>query len=84
VTPSQVALAWVLSRGDDVVPIPGTRHADYLRENVGALAVNLAPEQRERLAKIAGQVEGDRALRPGNIGAEAPPLGSASSSPASS
>ncbi|MFF6961533.1 aldo/keto reductase [Streptomyces sp. NPDC008317] len=69
--PGQVALAWVLSRGEDVVPIPGTRHAAYLRENVGAFDVTLTPEQAARLAGIAERVEGDRALRPGAIGAEA-------------
>ncbi|OAA26166.1 putative oxidoreductase, aryl-alcohol dehydrogenase like protein [Frankia sp. EI5c] len=72
--PSQVALAWVLSRGEDVVPIPGTRHAEYLRENVGALGIALAPEQAERLTGIAGRVRGERALRPAAIGVEAPPL----------
>jgi aryl-alcohol dehydrogenase-like predicted oxidoreductase len=74
VQPSQVALAWVLSRGEEVVAIPGTRHVEYLRENVGARELTLTPEQIERLAKIGNQVEGDRAYRPGAIGAEAPPL----------
>ncbi len=45
----QLALAWVLSRGEDVVPIPGTRRSERLDENVGALAVELSPED---LAKI--------------------------------
>ena len=40
-TPGQVALAWVLSRGDDVVPIPGTKRRTYLEENLGALEVTL-------------------------------------------
>jgi aryl-alcohol dehydrogenase-like predicted oxidoreductase len=40
-TLSQVALAWVLSRGDDVVPIPGTKRRQYLEENVGAVALTL-------------------------------------------
>ena len=40
-TPSQLALAWVLARGDDVVPIPGTKHRQYLDENAGALDVKL-------------------------------------------
>ena len=38
-TPAQVALAWVLAQGDDVVPIPGTKRVRYLEENVGALDV---------------------------------------------
>ncbi|WP_317452528.1 aldo/keto reductase [Streptomyces sp. CBMA29] len=71
VEPGQVALAWVLARGEDVVPIPGTRHAAYLRENVGAFDDTLTPEQAARPAGIAERVEGDRALRPGAIGAEA-------------
>ena len=40
-TPAQMALAWVLSRGGDVVPIPGTKRRRYLKENVGALPLNL-------------------------------------------
>ena len=38
---SQVALAWVLSRGDDIVPIPGTKRRKYLEENVGAVDITL-------------------------------------------
>lgn len=41
VTPAQVALAWLLRRGDDIVPIPGTRHVSYLEENVAAGALQL-------------------------------------------
>ena len=45
--PSQVALAWVLAQGDDIVPIPGTKRRSYLEENAGALEVRLAlPERR--------------------------------------
>ncbi|MCV7421758.1 aldo/keto reductase [Mycobacterium yunnanensis] len=72
VRPSQVALAWVLSRGDDVVPIPGTRHVEFLRENVGALEVTLTDEQSGRLDAIAAQVAGHRSIRPENLGTEAP------------
>jgi aryl-alcohol dehydrogenase-like predicted oxidoreductase len=43
-TPAQVALAWVLSRGEDIVPIPGTKRRKYLEENVGALDLQLAEE----------------------------------------
>ena len=43
-TPGQLALAWVLAQGDHMVPIPGTRRADRLAENVGALEVSLTPE----------------------------------------
>ena len=59
-TPAQVALAWVLSRGEDVVPIPGTRRRSRLEENLGALDVALAPEDLAALEPLAGQVAGDR------------------------
>ncbi|WP_020110693.1 aldo/keto reductase [Rhodococcus sp. 114MFTsu3.1] len=72
VKPSQVALAWILGRGDDVVPIPGTRHAEYVRENAGALAVTLTADQEARLAKLADQVAGHRSIQPENLGTEAP------------
>ncbi|MDX1514489.1 MAG: aldo/keto reductase [Gammaproteobacteria bacterium] len=48
-TPAQVALAWVLGRGDDVVPIPGTKRRKYLDQNVAALEVSLTRDQVERL-----------------------------------
>jgi aryl-alcohol dehydrogenase-like predicted oxidoreductase len=48
-TPGQLALAWVLAQGEDVVPIPGTKRRRYLEENVGALAVQLTPA---RLAEL--------------------------------
>ncbi len=48
-TPSQLALAWVLSRGDDVVPIPGTKRVRYLEENVAALDVELTPDDLTRI-----------------------------------
>ena len=51
-TAAQAALAWVLARGEDVVPIPGTKHAAYLDENVGALQVSLTPAQLGRLDAV--------------------------------
>lgn len=72
VQPSQIALAWVLSRGQDVVPIPGTRHPEFLRENLGALSVDLDVEHLGRLDAIAGQVAGHRSIRPEHLGVEAP------------
>jgi aryl-alcohol dehydrogenase-like predicted oxidoreductase len=42
-TPAQLALAWVLAQGPDIVPIPGTKRRKYLNENIGALAVELTP-----------------------------------------
>ncbi|MGY1805711.1 aldo/keto reductase [Blastococcus sp. SYSU D00922] len=53
VTPGQLALAWVLAQGDDVVPIPGTKRRSYLEENVGAAAVELTPDDLARLDAIA-------------------------------
>ena len=51
-TPGQLALAWVLAQGDDIVPIPGTKRRKYLDENIGALAVKLTPAQRASLAAV--------------------------------
>jgi len=61
-TPAQVALAWVLSQGDDIVPIPGTKRRTYLAENLGALDVELSPEGRDRLSAAipAGSAVGER------------------------
>jgi aryl-alcohol dehydrogenase-like predicted oxidoreductase len=53
VTPGQLALAWVMAQGDDVVPIPGTKRRSYLEENVGAAAIELTPEDLARLDTIA-------------------------------
>ena len=50
-TPAQVALAWLLSRGDDVVPIPATRRASRIAENAAAVEVRLEPEHLERLER---------------------------------
>ena len=57
---SQVALAWLLAKGDDIVPIPGTQRRQYLLENVLAIDVNLTTEETHRLNKIASNVVGDR------------------------
>jgi aryl-alcohol dehydrogenase-like predicted oxidoreductase len=48
-TPSQLALAWVLAQGEDIVPIPGTKRRKYLEENVGAMAVKLSAEDLRRI-----------------------------------
>ncbi|WP_346619862.1 aldo/keto reductase [Blastococcus montanus] len=53
VTPGQLALAWVMAQGDDVVPIPGTKRRSYLEENVGAAAVELSTDDLARLDVIA-------------------------------
>jgi aryl-alcohol dehydrogenase-like predicted oxidoreductase len=62
VAAAQLALAWVHHRGDDVVPIPGTKRRQYLEENVAATEVELTAEDLRRLDKAAppGQTAGDR------------------------
>ncbi len=62
VTPSQLALAWVLSRGDDIVPIPGTKRRSYLEENAAAVDVELTSADLERLERAfpVGAAAGDR------------------------
>ena len=61
-TPSQLALAWVLSRGDDVVPIPGTKKRTYLDENLAAAELRLSAEELQRIDEIAprGVAAGER------------------------
>jgi len=53
VTTSQLALAWVLAQGEDIVPIPGTKHRARLEENLAADAVTLSPEELLELERIA-------------------------------
>ena len=50
--PSQLALAWVLAQGNDIVPIPGTKHRKYLEENVAALDVRLTPGDLRRIDEV--------------------------------
>jgi aryl-alcohol dehydrogenase-like predicted oxidoreductase len=60
-TPAQVALAWLLHQGEDVVPIPGTKRRTYLRENAAAVGMRLAPEDLAELAREVPPVAaGDR------------------------
>jgi aryl-alcohol dehydrogenase-like predicted oxidoreductase len=61
-TPGQLALAWVLAQGEDVVPIPGTKRRSYLEDNVGAATVRLDPTDLDRLEAIApkGAAAGER------------------------
>lgn len=60
--PSQLALAWVLSQGGDIVPIPGTKRRKYLEENVGALDVKLTADDLRRIEEVfpAGAASGPR------------------------
>jgi aryl-alcohol dehydrogenase-like predicted oxidoreductase len=57
-TPAQIALAWLLHKGADIVPIPGTKRREYLKENVGAVNVSLSSEEMAEL---------DAALAPGKV-----------------
>ena len=59
-TPSQVAIAWVLQQGDDLVPIPGTKRRRFLEENVAAAELRLDARQMERLDKLLPAVAGPR------------------------
>ena len=52
VTPAQLALAWVLAQGQDIVPIPGTKRRTYLEQNVAALAVRLTSEDLRRINEV--------------------------------
>ena len=65
-TPAQLALAWVLAQGEDIVPIPGTKRRKYLEENVGALDVILTPEDLAELDRILppGGASGSRYPEP--------------------
>ena len=62
VTPGQLALAWLLHQGDDIVPIPGTKHRSRLEENVEAASVHLNQAELSRLAEIVpvGAAAGER------------------------
>ncbi len=62
VTPAQLALAWVLARGDDVVPIPGTKRRSYMEQNVAALDVELDAGDLAAIEEVApvGVAAGDR------------------------
>jgi aryl-alcohol dehydrogenase-like predicted oxidoreductase len=59
-TSAQIALAWVVAQGRDVVPIPGTPRRSYLEENLGAADLQLTPADMVELDVLASQVEGDR------------------------
>lgn len=65
-TASQLALAWVLAQGEDLVPIPGTKRRVYLEENVGALTVQLTAEELARIDSVLpkGAATGDRYAAP--------------------
>ncbi len=66
-TPAQLALAWVLAQGDDIIPIPGTRSQARLEENAAAIDVTLTPDELAEIDRIApkGAAIGDRYAAPG-------------------
>ncbi|MGL5943077.1 MAG: aldo/keto reductase [Waterburya sp.] len=62
VTASQLAIAWLLAQGNDIVPIPGTKRRKYLEENIAATEINLTPEELKQIEAVAPQgiATGDR------------------------
>ncbi len=60
VTSAQLALAWVLAQGDDIVPIPGTKRRSYLEQNAAALEVELSADE---LAQVGASVEAPAGAR---------------------
>jgi aryl-alcohol dehydrogenase-like predicted oxidoreductase len=62
VTPSQLALAWLLAQGEDMVPIPGTKRRKYLEENIGAVEIVLTEDELQRIDELAPKnfATGDR------------------------
>jgi len=72
-TTAQLALAWVLAQGEDIVPIPGTKHVKYLDDNIGALEVKLSRDDLDRLNAIlppgaaAGQRYHERGMAAVNL-----------------
>jgi len=60
ITPGQLALAWVLHRGEHIVPIPGTKRRSYLEENLAAADIRLSAEEAQRIAEAIPPAAGDR------------------------
>jgi len=62
ITPGQLALAWLLAQGDDIVPIPGTKRREYLEENAGAAGVRLTEDDLARIEEVMprGSAAGER------------------------
>ena len=61
-TPAQLALAWLLAQGDDIVPIPGTKRRSYMEENAAAVEIVLSSAELDRINAVApqGVAAGDR------------------------
>jgi aryl-alcohol dehydrogenase-like predicted oxidoreductase len=60
IAPGQLALAWVLHRGEHIVPIPGTKRVSYLEENLAAAEIHLSDEDVRRIAETVPEASGDR------------------------
>jgi aryl-alcohol dehydrogenase-like predicted oxidoreductase len=60
VTPSQIALSWVLSKGNDMFPIPGTKRIKYLDENIEATTISLEKDEIDQLDQLYKLVSGNR------------------------
>jgi aryl-alcohol dehydrogenase-like predicted oxidoreductase len=60
VTPAQLALAWVMAQGEDIVPIPGTKRRERLDENVGAVDVELSDDELRQIADALPETSGER------------------------
>ncbi|MEA2327190.1 MAG: hypothetical protein QOE68_2149, partial [Thermoanaerobaculia bacterium] len=62
VTPAQLAIAWVLAQGDDIVPIPGSKSIHHLEENIAAVNIELTPDDLARIDEVTpkGIAAGDR------------------------
>ena len=76
-TPGQLALAWLMAQGEDIIPIPGTKHINYLEENLGALKVRLSSEEEVEIRKKVDEVKPKGARNPDgflNMFADTPPL----------
>jgi aryl-alcohol dehydrogenase-like predicted oxidoreductase len=69
VKPGQLALAWVLAQGEDIVPIPGTKHVEYLKENIAATEIELTADDLRRLDEAAprGAIAGLRYADMSNV-----------------
>jgi aryl-alcohol dehydrogenase-like predicted oxidoreductase len=73
-TPGQIALAWVLAQGDDLVPIPGTKRVPYLEENAAAAAVELSEDDLRQLDELSGRITGERSAYRGWINRSTRPV----------
>jgi aryl-alcohol dehydrogenase-like predicted oxidoreductase len=70
ITPAQLAIAWVLAQGEDIVPIPGTRRRTYLEQNAAAADVELTPEDLARIEAELPAVAGERYNEVGMAGVD--------------